>query len=74
MSASDGEAERLLEVVETETAYLVTEAGDPDDWLVSFGKAPAFPAAAWAEGMVRIFNAGRRPTLPPGRLSSHRPQ
>jgi hypothetical protein len=62
-----GSPDRRLEVVETESAYLVTEAGDPEDWLVLFEKNPRFPAMEWAENMVGIFNlrVGRPPLARP---------
>ena len=66
MSEHDAERRRL-DVVESDSAYLVTEAGDPGDWLVSFEKGGRFPARAWAENMVTIFNSGGRPVLSPGR-------
>ena len=55
-----------MAVVETETAYFVTEAADPDDWLVRFEKSDGFPADAWATGMADVFNARheRRLRLP----------
>ena len=55
-----------MAVVETETAYFVTEAADSDDWLVRFEKSDGFPADAWATSMVDVFNARheRRPRLP----------
>jgi hypothetical protein len=46
-----------LAVVETETAYFVTEAADSDDWLVRFEKSDGFPADAWATSMADVFNA-----------------
>lgn len=70
-------ADRLA-VVETAGGYLVVRAGDPKDWLVRFDEGDGFPARAWAENMVRIYNArhvGRRvDTFPPGaRPASYHP-
>jgi hypothetical protein len=68
---SEPDAEqRRLEIVESDDAYLVTEADDPSDWLVSFEKADRFPARAWAENMVSIFNLGGRPVTAPGQRPS----
>jgi hypothetical protein len=69
---------RRLAVVETDTAYFVTESADAEDWLVRFEKSFDFPAGVWAENMAEVFNArqkrGFRPPLAPGQpLSSYHP-
>ena len=65
------QVEGRLAVREEEGAFLVVREGDPEDWLVRFDKANGFPARAWAENMVRVYN--RRlalrspgPPTPPG--------
>lgn len=45
-----------LAVVEEEEALLVVRADDPDDWLARFEKSQDFPARAWAESMVNVYN------------------
>jgi hypothetical protein len=60
-----------LAVVEEETAFLVTLAVDPTDWLVRFEKSPGFDARAWAENMAHIYNKrlsspSTGPPIPPG--------
>jgi hypothetical protein len=59
--AGNGMWERLT-VVETESALLVADADDPDDWVVAFAKNDEFPARTWAERMTALYNSGvRRP-------------
>jgi hypothetical protein len=62
---------KRLAVVETNGAYLVTEADDAEQWLVRFEEGTGFPAQEWAENMVRIFNARAEgstvPLLTPGK-------
>lgn len=48
--------EGCLAVVEKLDVFLVVRADDPEDWLARFEKDPDFPASAWAENMVRVFN------------------
>ncbi len=48
-----------LAVVEDAQAYAVVIDDDAEDWLVRFGKAPEFPAQAWADNMARVLNARR---------------
>lgn len=45
-----------LAIIEEEAAFLVVRDDDPDDWLVRFEKSPDFPARAWAENMVNVYN------------------
>jgi len=47
---------RRLAVHEEEEAFLVIREGDPEDWLARFDKENGFPARAWAENMVRVYN------------------
>ena len=69
-----------LAVREVEAAFLVVRAEDPEDWLVRFEKSPDFPARAWAENMVSVYNrrlTGRSaaPPTPPGtRPGSYHPE
>jgi hypothetical protein len=65
------QVEGELAVVEMETAFFVTRAADPDDWLVRFEKSPDFAAREWAENMARIYNRrlsrpSAGPPVPPG--------
>ncbi|MGI9050295.1 MAG: hypothetical protein ACR2GU_13140 [Rubrobacteraceae bacterium] len=62
MEKRDPQVEGRLSVVEEEAAFLVVWADDPDDWLVRCEKSPDFPARAWAENMVNVYN--RRLTEP----------
>lgn len=57
-----------LAVREEDDAFLVVREGDPDDWLARFEKGDGFPARAWAENMVRVFNGRLSGCLsgPPG--------
>ena len=69
----DPQVNGALAVREEEAAFLVVRAEDPDDWLARFEKSGDFPAHAWAENMVRVYNrrlSGRRagPPTPPGTL------
>ena len=45
-----------LAVREVEAAFLVVREGDPEDWLARFEKGGGFPARAWAENMVEVYN------------------
>jgi len=45
-----------LAVREEEGAFLVVREGAPDDWLARFEKGDDFPARAWAENMVAVYN------------------
>lgn len=56
MSAFTGMHEDRLAVAEVEAAFLVVWEDDPDDWLARFDKSAGFPARAWAENMVRVYN------------------
>jgi hypothetical protein len=51
-------SEVILEVIEDADNVRVVLAGDPEDWLVCFEKTTDFPARAWAERMVGLYNAG----------------
>ena len=60
-----------LAVREEEAAFFVVREEDPEDWLVRFEKGAGFPARAWAENMVHVFNRRVRgrsaaPPTPPG--------
>jgi hypothetical protein len=60
-----------LTVLEERDAFVVVREEDPGDWLTRFEKNQDFPARAWAENMVRVFNRRlndprARPTTPPG--------
>jgi hypothetical protein len=48
--------DRPLMVVELADAYIVTIAGDRDDWLVRFARTDGIDAAGWAEHMVQTYN------------------
>ena len=50
------QVEGPLAVRETEAAFLVVREEDPDDWLARFEKGDGFPARAWAENMVEVYN------------------
>jgi hypothetical protein len=69
-----------LAVREEEAAFLVVREGDPEDWLARFEKTEGFPARAWAENMVRVYNRrlvlrSSKPPTPPGTsLASHHPE
>lgn len=45
-----------LAVREEEDGFLVVREDAPEDWLVRFEKSPDFPARAWAENMVNVYN------------------
>jgi hypothetical protein len=45
-----------LAVREEEDGFLVVCEEDPEDWLARFEKSPDFPARAWAENMVNVYN------------------
>lgn len=45
-----------LAVVEERDAFVVVREDDPEDWLARFEKSSGFPAQAWAENMVRVYN------------------
>jgi hypothetical protein len=64
---ADHQVEGRLAVREVGAAFLVVREGDPDDWLARFEKGDGFPARAWAENMVRVYNRRleRRPAGPP---------
>jgi hypothetical protein len=66
--------ERLI-VLETDTAFWVAVADDPDDWLACFLKSPDFPARAWAERMVAMQGlcVDQRAILRPGDRGTHDP-
>ena len=49
-----------LAVREEESAFFVVREEDPEDWLVRFEKGDGFPARAWAESMVHVFNRRAR--------------
>jgi hypothetical protein len=56
-----------LTIIDGGDSVYVAPQDDPDDWIVCFAKAPAFPAHAWAERMVQFYNraedhAQRAPT------------
>ena len=68
---ADRQVEGRLAVREEDAAFLVVREEDPDDWLARFEKGGGFPARAWAENMVRIFNRrlerrAAEPPAPPG--------
>ncbi len=46
----------LMVVLETDIAYLVAPADDPDGWVARFEKSATFPAFAWAERMAALYN------------------
>jgi hypothetical protein len=46
-----------LAVVEEPDRVLVVLEDDPEDWLAAFAKRGGFPARAWAENMVAVYNA-----------------
>jgi hypothetical protein len=45
-----------LAVREEGDAFLVVRKEDPKDWLARFDKGGGFPARAWAENMVEVYN------------------
>lgn len=45
-----------LSIIEETDAYLVVLADDNADWVARFEKGTAFPAKAWAENMVEVYN------------------
>lgn len=45
-----------LAVREEQNGFLVVRREDPGDWLARFEKSPDFPARAWAENMVNVYN------------------
>jgi hypothetical protein len=47
-----------LVIIESEEAYFIAWADDPQDWVVCFRKGAEFPARGWAERMVAIYNQG----------------
>ena len=69
-----------LAVREEESAFFVVREEDPENWLVRFEKGDGFPARAWAENMVHIFNRrlehrfGGPPTPPSTRPASYHPE
>lgn len=50
------QVEGPLAVREIEAAFLVVREEDPDDWLARFEKGGGFPARAWADNMVEVYN------------------
>jgi hypothetical protein len=73
---SEPQVEGPLAAVEADGRWLVVRAADPDDWLVAFAPDGGFPARAWAENMVAVYNArlgrlnpasSRRPPAASGR-------
>ncbi len=79
MEGPTPQADGKLAVREEAAAFLVVRADDPEDWLVRFDKSGDFPARAWAENMVNVYNRrlARRsaePPTPPGtRPASYHP-
>ena len=68
---ADRQVDGRLAVREDDAAFLVVREEDPDDWLARFEKGGGFPARAWAENMVRVFNRrlerrAAEPPMPPG--------
>jgi hypothetical protein len=68
---ADPQVDGKLAVREENELFLVVREEDPDDWLVRFDKGDGFPARAWAENMVRVYNRRLRrrsaaPPTPPG--------
>jgi hypothetical protein len=60
-----------LEVARGRCGYWVVRSEDPSDWLVMFERNSQFPALAWAENMVMLYNMRLErpdfvPPLPPG--------
>jgi hypothetical protein len=53
-----GASWQKLVVFETPSAYVVTSAVDPDDWIAKFEKVAGFPAREWAHRMAELYNAG----------------
>ena len=45
-----------LAVSEDAEKCLVVDAADEEDWVVRFDKSDAFPARAWADNMVNVYN------------------
>ena len=71
MEEPDPQEGGRLAVREEEAAFLVVREEDPGDWLARFDKGGDFPARAWAENMVRVYNrrlsrSHARPPTPPG--------
>ena len=60
-SRSGSEIHAQLIVIESEEAYIIAWADNPQDWVVSFRKEAGFPAREWAERMVAICNQGAPP-------------
>lgn len=50
-----------LIIIESEEAYIIAWADNPQDWVVSFRKEAGFPAREWAERMISIRNQGTPP-------------
>lgn len=55
-SLAGSQVDGPLAVREEEGAFLVVREGAPDDWLARFDKGDGFPARAWAENMVAVYN------------------
>jgi len=76
---ADPQVDGKLAVREENELFLVVREEDPDDWLVRFDKGDGFPARAWAENMVRVYNRRLRrrsaapPTPPDTRPLSYHP-
>ena len=68
-----------LAVREEGDDFFVVREEDPEDWLARFEKSPDFPARAWAENMVSVYNRRLResaagpPTPVDRQLGSHHP-
>ena len=68
---ADPQVDGKLAVREEKEAFLVVREEDPSDWLARFDKGDDFPARAWAENMVHVYNRRLRrrsavPPTPPG--------
>ena len=61
------QVEGKLAVREEDEAFLVVREEVPGDWLARFDQGDGFPARAWAEKLVRVYNRrlGRRSAAPP---------
>ncbi len=65
-----------LVVIETDSAFLVAPASDPDGWIARFDKSATFPARAWAERMAALYNLrqGQPADDPPSFTGSYSPE